>query len=168
MTKIERLNTPVDNTLTKNDIERLVDLAKRLTTQDNRSTRLPIWFLLQDIREEITDNDAEYFLYYDSDDGECYRAKTAEGILTELLDAREEESLAEFEREDLLSKIEDEMKSIKIEYETKRVFLTKKAADDHLKANYYHYSSKARIYVDHAWRDPEMELVHKLILQYLR
>ena len=37
---------------------------------------------------------------------------------------------------------------------------------EHLEANHYHYSSKARIYCDHAWRNKEAELIHQLLLTF--
>lgn len=37
------------------------------------------------------------------------------------------------------------------------MFLTKQEAKDHLKSNYYHYSSKAHTYAMTAWRAPKVE-----------
>jgi hypothetical protein len=44
-------------------------------------------------------------------------------------------------------------------------FLTRKAAQDHLDQNYYHYHPKARVYLNHAWRNPEAELISDFLCQ---
>jgi hypothetical protein len=38
-------------------------------------------------------------------------------------------------------------------------FLTAKAAQEHINKNYYHYHKNADVYLNHAWRNPEAELV---------
>lgn len=43
------------------------------------------------------------------------------------------------------------------------MFLTKQEAKDHLKSNYYHYSSKAHTYAMTAWRAPKVERLLKLL-----
>ena len=51
---------------------------------------------------------------------------------------------------------EDE-EGVTVEVKQKNVFLTQKAIDKHMKDNHYHYSSAAYAYLDHAWRNPELE-----------
>jgi len=43
------------------------------------------------------------------------------------------------------------------------MFLTKQEAKDHLKSNYYHYSSKAHTYAMTAWRAPKVERLLKIL-----
>jgi len=43
------------------------------------------------------------------------------------------------------------------------MFLTQKAAEDHLKANYYHYSEDAHTYAMTSWRNRETEALWKLL-----
>jgi hypothetical protein len=38
-------------------------------------------------------------------------------------------------------------------------FFTAKAAQEHLDKNHYHYHKNADVYLNHAWRNPEAELV---------
>lgn len=43
------------------------------------------------------------------------------------------------------------------------MFLTQKAAEDHLRANYYHYSEDAHTYAMTSWRNPETKILWKII-----
>jgi hypothetical protein len=42
-------------------------------------------------------------------------------------------------------------------------FLTAKAAEEHLRLNNYHYHKDADVYLQHAWRNPEMEMVNEFL-----
>jgi hypothetical protein len=42
-------------------------------------------------------------------------------------------------------------------------FLTAKAAENHLKLNHYHYHEDADVYLNHAWRNPEADLVSEFL-----
>lgn len=42
-------------------------------------------------------------------------------------------------------------------------FLTQKAAEEHLRSNYYHYSDDAHTYAMTSWRNPETEKLWKII-----
>lgn len=43
------------------------------------------------------------------------------------------------------------------------MFLTLREAEEHLKANYYHYSTEAHTFGMHAWRSPEVAQLIKLL-----
>lgn len=43
------------------------------------------------------------------------------------------------------------------------MFLTQKAAEDHLRLNYYHYDDNATTYAMTAWRSPEAEMLYKIL-----
>lgn len=43
------------------------------------------------------------------------------------------------------------------------MFLTLREAKEHLKANYYHYTTEAHTYCMHAWRSPEVAQLIKLL-----
>lgn len=155
------------NKLTKEDLIQIKELANRLKNQDpdgNKwGTQPPLWFLLQDV-EEIFDpiNDGHFLMYYDSHDDICYRGDTVQEIYDDVIDGLEGDKIPE----DLWDTIEDEAQGMVNKFVTKYTFHTYEAAEEHLEANNYHYSPKARIYVQHAWRNPEAELVHKLILSF--
>lgn len=69
---------------------------------------------------------------------------------------------------DIEEAVRSELVGYRYEYETKGTFFTEKAAKEHLRLNKHHYSDRARIYVVHAWRDPEAELVHKVLTSFAK
>lgn len=164
--------------LTENELKLAKELAIRLKTQDNRGTALPIAFLLQDVEERRTFDQGDFVLFND-DNGEIWRGDSEDDIIKQILEIRKEDiedpydsDEAAFDKEE--ARIEEEIRDevggncyeMEHEFVTKRIFLTEEAANNHLKLNNHHYSDKARIYVDHFWRDPEMELVYKILTSF--
>ena len=49
--------------------------------------------------------------------------------------------------------------SYSMEPEYTNHFLTAKAAEEHLRLNDYHYHKDADVYLNHAWRNQEMETI---------
>ena len=153
------------NNLTRIELEAIKKIANRIKNQDTQGkifgTKAPHWFLLQDVEKRFNFNDeGMFFVYYDGDIeyfGDCYK-----DIYNEIV---EDSNHGEVPKH-LLETIESESKSFDYEYETKRIFYTFEGAEEHLKQNNYHYSPKVRIVCDHAWRDPEAELIHKLLLSF--
>ena len=162
--------------LTENELKAAKALAIRLKTQDNRGTALPICFLLQDVEEKRAFDSGEFVLFPD-DCGEEWRGKDEDDIIHQILASRREDieecEIDDYDKavDDLSDEIKEEVKGncyeMNHEFITKRIFLTEEAANNHLKANSHHYSDKARIYVDHFWRDPEMELVYKILTSFM-
>lgn len=161
--------------LTENELKDAKALAIRLKTQDNRSTALPICFLLQDVEEKRAFYQGEFVLFRD-DCGKEWRGEDEDDIIRQILASRREDIDCEIDDydkavDDLFDEIKEEVEGncyeINHEFVTKRIFLTLEAANNHLKANRHHYSDKARIYVDHCWRDPEMELVYKILTSFM-
>lgn len=153
--------------LTENDLKAAKELAIRLKTQDNRSTALPICVLLPFYQGE--------FVLFRDDCGKEWRGEDEDDIIRQILASRREDIDCEIDdynkaMDDLFDEIKEEVEGncyeINHEFVTKRIFLTLEAANNHLKANRHHYSDKARIYVDHFWRDPEMELVYKILTSF--
>lgn len=163
--------------LTENELKDAKALAIRLKTQDNRGTALPICFLLQDVEERRAFGSGEFVLFTDTNDRE-WRGHSEEDIKRQILAERRDEieecepeafdkKEAQLEEEIALEIITGNCYEMNHEFITKRIFLTEEAANNHLKANRHHYSDKARIYVDHFWRDPEMELVYKILTSFM-
>lgn len=166
--------------INENELRAAKELAIRLKTQDNRATALPIIFLLQDVEEfrSFDDCGGEYLLFGDESGCE-FRGASEEEIIQKILEFRKQDIDEEDDSEDFKKKcsnLEDEIRdeveagtiyAINLKYITKRIFLTEQAANNHLKSNAHHYSDKARIYVDHCWRDPEMELVYKILTSFM-
>ena len=163
--------------LTENELKAAKELAIRLKTQDNSATALPICFLLQDVEERRAfDSCGEFVLFTDTNDRE-WRGHSEKDIKRQILAERMDEieecefeafckKEAQLEEEIALEIITGNCYEMEYEFVTKRIFLTEEAANNHLKANRHHYSDKARIYVDHFWRDPEMELVYKILTSF--
>lgn len=161
--------------LTENELKDAKALAIRLKTQDNRCTALPICFLLQDVEEKRAFHQGEFVLFAD-DCGEEWKGEDEDDIIRQIFNSRKEDINCEIDdydkaEDDLLEEIKEEVEGncyeMNHEFVTKRIFLTEEAANNHLKANRHHYSDKARIYVDHCWRDPEMELVYKILTSFM-
>ena len=154
--------------LTEKDLKEAKALAIRLKTQDNRSTALPVFFLLQDV-EEIRAFDSGDFVLFVDQYGDEWKGEDEDDIINQILQVRLEDD-EDVNSEDLEDEIRNEVEGKCYEMDrkfiTKRVFLTEEAAQNHLKANNYHYSDKARIYVEPCWRDPEMELVYKILTSF--
>ena len=153
--------------LTEKELKELKTLGNEIKNQDLYGkiwgTRPPLIFLLQDVEQRFDPiNGGSHIAYYDSESCVQYVGEGIEEIYKDIIKGLEEDDIAE----DLRSTIESESQGITYEYITKRSFLTHKAAENHLRANRYHYSPKARIYCDYAWRNPEAELVHKLLLSF--
>ena len=164
--------------LTQEELQQAKELANRLKTQDNRGTRTPVWFLLQDVEERRAFDSGDFVLYSDSY-GETWRGDSEEDIIKQILEQRradiefeDYESEEEIDKKvaELESEIDDEVSGecyeMNWEYVTKQIFFTEEAAKEHLRLNHYHYSDKVRIYVDHAWRDQEAVLVHKILTSF--
>ena len=43
------------------------------------------------------------------------------------------------------------------------MFLTQKAAEEHLRKNYYHYTDNAATYAMTAWRSQEADMLYKIL-----
>jgi hypothetical protein len=160
--------------LNENELRAAKELAKRLKTQDNRATALPIIFLLQDVEERRAFDSGEFVLF--PDDCEEWRGESEDDIVSQILEYKKEDieecEIDNYDKavDDLLNEIKEEVEGncyqMNYEFVTKRIFLTEQAANNHLKSNAHHYSDKARIFVDHCWRDPEMELVYKILTSF--
>jgi len=166
--------------LTNEELRQAKELSIMLKTQDNRGTRAPVLFLLQDAEEKRAFDSGDFVLFSD-DCGEIWRGDSEEDIIKQILEIRKEDieaNIAEFGHEEVFDKeearVEEEIREevegncyeMEWEFVTKQIFLTEEAAKEHLRLNPHHYSEKARIYVDHAWRNPEMELVQKILTTY--
>ena len=148
---------------------KLIELATEMTTQDPLGTRMPHMFQIRDWKKVYDwglNGDTRVWIgEYDCE------IETLEDFI-EYLD----ENLIEYTREEieelwnndydfgLPDWIEDNSLRLKeCSYSMEPVytnsFLTKKAAQEHLDRNYYHYHKNADVYLNHAWRNPEADLI---------
>lgn len=151
---------------------KLIDLATEMTTQDPRGTRMPHIFQIRDWKKvydwglngdtHIWVNDhgteietLEQFKEYLEDNG----VEIPENI-QELWEDDFYWSMEEFLEE---KNLDLKQCSYTLEPVDVNSFLTAKAAQEHLDRNYYHYHKNAYVYLNHAWRNPEAELVTEFL-----
>lgn len=115
--------------------------------------------ILPDINEIYTDSEHPEGVYsiLDYDFGDLDIAIDDERETYDLDDLGE--WLSEKTGEDYCFRTYEEKSKI---YEN-TMFLTQKDAEEHLKANHYHYSEDAHTYAMTAWRDPRMEQLIKIL-----
>jgi hypothetical protein len=116
---------------------KLIELANEMTTQNMRGTRMPHMFQIRDwkkVYDAELNGDTVIWL----DRGNGIEIETIESLIDYI-------------------HLEEYSYSLVAEYTN--CFLTAKAAQAHLEANHYHYHKDADVYLNHAWRNPEAELV---------
>lgn len=163
----------------------LAELAHELNTQDNCGTMNPVWCIMD--KEFRTDNEIgleSERRVIDLVEGKMYSPEEfADYILTnykhssdvgddeiidyiascyDMYDLRDylEETFGDIDPNDYTIVYGDYEDVIK---QDATGFLTKKSAEEHLKANYHHYSPFARVYALSAWRNPVYERVIEII-----
>lgn len=151
---------------------KLIDLATEMTTQDPRGTRMPHIFQIRDWKKvydwglngdtHIWVNDYEreietldQFKDFLEDKG----VEIPENI-QEIWDDDFYWSMEEFLEE---KNLDLKQCSYTLEPVDVNSFLTAKAAQEHLDRNYYHYHKNAYVHLNHAWRNPEAELVTEFL-----
>jgi hypothetical protein len=151
---------------------KLVELATEMTTQDPRITRMPHMFQIRD-----WERDYDWNL---NGDTRCWIDRADDYLVIETLDEFKEylsdngidepENIEELWEDhwDLQDWISDncdnlEQCSYSMRAVYKNCFLTAKAAEEHLESNDYHYHKNADVYLHHAWRNPEAELVTEFL-----
>jgi hypothetical protein len=153
---------------------KLVELATEMTTQDPRGTRMPHMFQIRDWNKVYdADLNGDTHIYLDRGNG--IEIETADQLIEYLNDSEIE--FDEVEIRDMWVNDSDfglpdwleehvsdlERHSYSLEPVYTNCFLTAKAAQAHLDKNYYHYHKNADVYLNHAWRNPEAELVTEFL-----
>jgi hypothetical protein len=153
---------------------KLIELATEMTSQDPRGTRMPHMFQIRDwkkVYDAELNGDTRIFL----DRSNGIEIETVEQLIDYLNESEIEFVEAEVRemwnnradyswQSDLCDWLEERVSDL-VEYsyslvpEYTNCFLTAKAAQAHLDKNYYHYHKNADVYLNHAWRNPEAELV---------
>lgn len=156
--------------------DKLISLATEMTTQDPRGTRMPHLFQIRDWKK-VYDADLNGDTHIYLDRGNCIEIETADELVN-YLELREDEiAFDEKEIRDMWENdsdfglpdwieenVEDlERHSYSLEPVYTNSFLTAKAAQEHLDKNYYHYHTNANVYLNHAWRNSEADLVSEFL-----
>ncbi len=151
---------------------KLIELATEMTSQDPRCTRMPHMFQIRDWKRQYdwnlngdtkcwVDSNGDYCVIETLDDFKSY-LENSDIEFPENIDELWEDS---YDLQDWIDDHCDDLKecSYSMEPVYTNHFLTAKAAEDHLNFNDYHYHAKADVYLNHAWRNPEMELVSEFL-----
>jgi hypothetical protein len=157
---------------------KLIELATEMTTQNMRGTRMPHMFQIRDWKKVYdSDLNGDVRIYLDRGNG-----IEVEGIdqLIDYLNEGDyefiEDEIREMWTNNEINRFDDELKdwleehvpdleeySYSLEPEYTNCFLTAKAAQEHLDQNDYHYHKNADVYLNHAWRNPEADLVSEFL-----
>ncbi len=153
--------------------DKLIELADEYVNQDNRSTADPLYFSIeQQIATGCPDGCGDFTAYYNCDGGCISDLDDVESYLNDEDYTLTFESLLEkeidfdsYEFEEFMDDYMPEFRKLSMKYEPvyKNCFLTVKSCDAHIAQNHYHYSNSARSYGEHAWRNPDMEIIVKLL-----
>lgn len=149
--------------------EKLIALATEMTTQDPRCTRMPHMYQIRTKKKRydwgLNGNEVIWI-----EDG-SNEIETKEDMI-EYLERRSIDIPENFDdiwedNWDLVEFIEDNCPELQKcsyswEYEYQNMFLTEKACKEHIERNHYHYHEPVD-YLNHAWRNPEMELVSEFL-----
>lgn len=135
----------------------LQGLVKEINKQDNRCTATPYYYVIQIVRlVEDCMNGEDY--YFDEDGNHL---GTKEEAIKDCMENYEQTY------EEAENYVENDCRTLAMSYqkviEQGPVFLTEKAINKHIEANRHHYGKTAQSYVDHFWRNPEMESLFKAI-----
>ena len=122
--------------MSENTTEVITAFLKKMSTQDNRGTAFPIYFVVRSSEKCAAYPGNGDTNYYDEDHN---------------LISQEDYEAAE-ERGETVYTCDEEMR-----WTEHGMFLTETDAEYHLKANGHHYSKDAHTYVKHVFRAPELE-----------
>jgi hypothetical protein len=157
---------------------KLIELAKEMTTQDPRGTRMPHLFQIRDWKKvydaELNGNTIIWL-----DRGNGIEIETVEDLIDYLKNDEVEFDETQIREmwdswqgrgynDDLKDWLEEHVPALEeysysLEAEYTNCFLTAKAAQEHLDRNHYHYHKKADVYLNHAWRNPEADLISEFL-----
>lgn len=159
---------------------KLIELATEMTTQDPRGTRMPHIFQIRDWKK-VYDADLNGDVHIILDRGNGIEIETYDQLIDYLNDFEIEfvedeikemwDNRAEYSwQSDLVDWLQERVSDI-VEHSYSLVpeytnsFFTAKAAQEHLDKNHYHYHKNADVYLNHAWRNPEAELVSTFLCE---
>lgn len=163
--------------------ESLINLSKEMISQDNRSTAMPHMFQIRSKRQVAAYDGQGEEVWVDEDGDELTTDLEIKNYITthiyendestnELIDEEAlkfaTDKVAEMDSSDYEEYLEnvcnDNWRKVNVTtaYEYKNTFFTAKACESHITQNHYHYNEPTS-YLNHAWRNPEMELVSNFL-----
>ena len=169
-------DTTKKHKISQEDIKFLKELQKEMNTQDDLGQADPRYWTIKDFKKIYGEvlNNPDGIVMFDNDGGAElgeYSLSNFGGIeLNKIIEVLKEDY--GFEKEDFeyvcdLGTLKDLLTEkdcadiVIVEYEEVEVytgvFLTQKAAEQHLRANHYHYGEKAHTFAMTAWRNKAEE-----------
>lgn len=171
--------------ITNEEIQFLTELQKEMNTQDNLGQADPRYWVIRDFAKAYGNKLNNY-------DGVCIYDPNAcvticeiengafgslEDITLRVLKAFDElgYELSKYDREaitrsydtdyliDKLEELDFSVLQYQIVPNYSGFFLTQKAAEKHLRKNYYHYDDNATTYAMTAWRSKEADMLYKIL-----
>lgn len=159
---------------------KLIELATEMTTQNMRCTRMPHMFQIAEQKEVAAYEGNGEDIWVDCDGGVLRTEEDIKDYVVQFLGENDErlsnfsvgedeeiikEATETYEAMLSLDEVEDYLEerdfrkvAVTTEESYQNTFLTAKACQEHIDANHYHYN-EPRVYLNSAWRNPEMELV---------
>jgi hypothetical protein len=148
----------------------LMELSKEMTTQDMLCTAMPHMFQIRTI-EQVPAMEGCGTEAWHSDGTVIHEWEDIKYAVFEWKewDIKDKEDLDKFEElssSEIDEVLEENWSKIQFSEEEKfqNTFLTAKACKEHIEANNYRYSSPT-CYLNHSFRNPEMELVSKFLCE---
>jgi hypothetical protein len=167
--------------ITSEEVQFLMELQKEMNTQDTLGQADPRYWVIRDYDkvygEDLDDPDG-YEIFLDGEEiltleysiGDAHViAKVKEHFLEEHEDDFEESDFDDLlDMDDLEEMLEGRGYDVDVmEYEKipkySGMFLTQKAAEEHLRGNYYHYDDEATTYATTAWRNKEADMLYQIL-----
>ena len=161
------------------DKQFLAELAKELNTQDNASTRNPIWCIMDKDTVFTPDGNGDFLVVAGPEGAiplEDFADEISEEASSEALGQEINEAINlctdTYELREVLEDYTDKNPYDYTIYDASKEericrdatgFLTKKSAEEHLQQNAHHYSNEARAYALSAWRNPVYEKLINII-----
>lgn len=145
----------------------LMEISKELNTQSHRGTAMPYFFQVQ-TRKQIAVPEGNGIEAWHLDGSIIESREEIKEAVDEYKDWNEETSefdnLEDYDIESILEKAG--YAKIHYDYEDvlENAFFTSKACDEHINRNKHNLSSPSN-YLSHAYRNPEMELVSKFLIE---
>ncbi|TDX48300.1 hypothetical protein [Orenia marismortui] len=165
--------------LSKEEMEFLKDLGRELKEQDNLGTAKPlVWQIRED--KKVFGLDPLYaedrVCIVDCEGNTFYTVEEAMEDIEDWHYSNDEEVPQKVKEmddlEELFNYMSDELGMDDLHYtgyeethEYKGAFLTRKAAEIHLKKNHYHYKN-GTVYCNHGWRNPELKRLLEIVEKF--
>jgi hypothetical protein len=166
----------------------LMELSKEMVSQDPLGTKMPHMFQIQTNEEIVTNDWCGTEIWVNSEGDELRTEDDIREYITQYIyDGNDNgfdlSSLGDKESMKLATKTVNEMNeydlhhylenevdydwrtvNVTTEHKYQNTFFTAKACKEHIEQNDYHYR-EPKCYLNHAWRNPEMELVSKFLCE---